>query len=140
LATAGRHRIQALVATIAILTVVWVAMVAYAGVRLFTFFHVGLSSCLPDDFPRYPGASLASIVISDSLGNCTVQYRTRDSAADVEMFFKTSLDQGDWTVTGLSDQAGQIRFRRISQPETNGYVQVIGVPGQTQFQIQIRAG
>lgn len=115
-------------------------MVAYVGVHFFGIFHVGLSSCLPADFPDYPRASLASIVISDSMGNCTIQYRTRDSTAEVQAFYKTRLDEGDWAVTGINDQAGLIRFERRSRPETYGYVKVVGFPGQqTQFQIQIRA-
>lgn len=122
-----------------IFTLVWIALVAYVGVHVFNALHLGVSSCLPSDFPAYPRASLASVVISDSFGDCTIQYRTRDSAADVQSFYKTNLDQGDWTVTSTDDQAGMIRFDRRSQPATRGYVKVFSFPGtETQFQIQIR--
>lgn len=122
-----------------IFTIVWIAVVAYAGVHVFNALHIGLSSCLPSDFPQYPRATLASVVISDSFGNCTIQYRTRDSAEDVQTFYKTNLDQGDWTVTRTDDQAGMITFERRSQPTTRGYVKVFSFPGaETQFQIQIQ--
>lgn len=115
-------------------------MVLYVGVHVFSALHIGFSNCLPSDFPQYPRASLASVVISDSLGNCTIQYRTRDSAAEVETFYKTRLDQGDWAITSVDDQAGMIRFQRTSLPTTTGYVRIFSFPRQqTQFQIQIRA-
>jgi hypothetical protein len=128
---------------VVILTAVWLAMVGFAGLHFVSAFrsafHLGLSSCLPADFPHYPRASLASVVISDSQGDCTIQYQTRDSAAEVRSFYKTNLNEGDWMVTVVNDPAGVIRFRRLSRPDTSGYVQVISFPGsQTQFQIQIR--
>jgi hypothetical protein len=132
-----RRTISILAAVVAVLTLVWAGMVVYAGARIAGIFHVGLTSCLPDDFPTYPGAAIASIVISDTFGNCTIQFQTRDPAEEVKTFFETSLDEGDWVVTGVEEQAGQIRFSRYSDPDVRGYVQVIGFPGQTQFQIQI---
>lgn len=124
---------------VAILSAVWLAMAIFIGVHVLSGFHVGLSSCLPADFPRYSQASLASVVISDSFGDCTVQYRTRDSAAEVQTFFETRLNEGDWTVTAVDAKAGLIRFRRPTRSGTIGYVKVFGFPGQqTQFQIQIR--
>jgi hypothetical protein len=108
-------------------------------VRLASAFHLGFTSCLPDDFPKYPRAAISSIVVSDAYGNCTVQYQTRDAADGVKTFFETNLDEGDWVVTGTAEGAGQIRFSRYSNPSVRGYVQVIGFPGQTQFQVQIRS-
>lgn len=123
-----------------VLTLVWIAGVLYVGLRVFSALHLGLSSCVPADFPHYPRATLASFVISDSFGDCTVQYQTRDSASDVQDFYKSNLNQGDWTVTTVDDQAGLIRFQRTSRPDVTGYVKVFSFPGQqTQFQIQIRA-
>lgn len=124
---------------VVIFSAVWVAMAIYVGIHLFSAFHVGLSSCLPADFPRYPRATLASVAISDSFGNCTIQYRTPDSTSNVQTFFETKLNEGDWTVTAVDQRAGVIRFRRTSTPGTAGLVQVVSFPGaQTQFQIQIR--
>ena len=121
-----------------VLTFVWAAMVVYAGTRFFNTFHVGLTSCLPADFPGYPRASLASIVVSDSIGDCIVQYRTRDSAAEVQAFFETNLDRGDWSVTSVDEGAGLVRFQRVSKPDF-GQVKVIAFPGQeTQFQIELQ--
>lgn len=122
-----------------LLTAVWIVGAVLVGIRVFGALHLGLASCLPSDFPKYPRASLASVVVSDSYGDCTMQYRTPDSAADVQDFFRSHLDQGDWTVSGADDQAGLIRFQRVSRPRTLGYVKVISFPGQqTQFQIQLR--
>ena len=112
----------------------------YVGLHLFGAFRVGLSSCLPADFPHYPRATIASIVISDSLGDCTIQYRTRDTSSEVMRFFETNLNEGDWMVAAVDEQAGLIRFHRSSNPDASGYVKVLSFPGQqTQFQIQIRA-
>jgi hypothetical protein len=135
-----RMTIRYVVAFVAALTLVWVAMVVYVGERAMGVFHVGFTSCLPDDFPKYPRAAISSIVVSDVYGNCTIQFQTRDSSEEVKDFFETNLDEGDWVVTAVSDQAGQIQFSRDSDPNVQGYVQVIGIPGQTQFQIQIRTG
>ena len=135
-----RRTVSVLAAVVAILTLVWVGMVVYAGARLVSVFRVGFTSCLPGDFPTYPGARIASIVVSDAFGNCTVQFETRDPADEVKSFFETNLDEGDWVVTAVEEPAGQIRFSRNSNPDVRGYVQVIGFPGQTQFQVQIRSG
>ncbi len=114
-------------------------MAAYMGSRVLGVFHVGVTSCLPGDFPRYPRASLASVVISDAYGDCTIQFRTPDTGADVQSFFEANLNEGDWTVTASDERAGVIRFRRTSRPRTTGYVQIVRLPGQqTQFQIQLR--
>jgi len=119
---------------------VWLAGAIYIGVHVFNGFHVGLSSCLPSDFPNYPRETIASVVVSDSLGNCTIQYRSRDSAADVQAFFEANLNQGDWTVTNVDEGQRLIRFARQSRPSTFGLVKVFAFPGQqTQFQIQLRA-
>ena len=133
-----RMTVRYVVAFVAVLTLVWMGMVVYVGGRFLSVFHVGVTSCLPDDFPKYPGATVSSIVISDSFGNCTVQFRTRDSSTAVTTFFETNLDQGDWV--RVTDAAGRIEFSRQSDPNVSGYVQVIGLPGQTQFQVQIRDG
>lgn len=138
--TADRPIIRIVALVVAITTALWVAMVAYLGTRAFSFFHVGLSSCLPSDFPSYPRASIASIVISDTAGNCTIQYRTRDSADEVQAFYETHLDEDDWTVTSVDLDHRFVRFQRVSRPETTGYVEVLSFGGLTQFQIQIRAG
>ena len=133
-----RMTVRYVVAFVAVLTLVWVGMVVYVGGRFLSVFHVGVTSCLPDDFPKYPGSAISSIVVSDSFGNCTVQFRTRDSSIAVTIFFETNLDQGDWV--RVTEAAGRIAFSRQSDPNVTGYVQVIGLPGQTQFQVQIRGG
>lgn len=121
-------------------TAVWIAAVIYVGAQFSNAFHIGLSNCLPSDFPKYPRATLASIVIADSLGDCTMQFQTRDSTAEVQDFYRTHLNEGDWSVTATDDQQGLIQFQRISKPGINGYVKVFGFPGQAiQFQVQIRA-
>ena len=114
-------------------------MVGVVGARMFSVLHVGFSNCLPSDFPRYPQATVSSIVVTDSRGDCTMQYRTRDSGSAVETFYETKLNQGDWVVTRIDERAGMIVFARSSRPRTTGYVKVLSFPGQqTQFQIQIR--
>src|SRR5689334_7942434 len=133
-----RMTVRYAVAFVAALTLVWVGMVVYVGERFLSVVHVGVTSCLPGDFPRYPGAAISSIVISDSFGNCTVQFQTRDSGTAVTIFFETNLDQGDWV--RVVEGAGRIRFSRQSNPNVSGYVQIVGLPGQTQFQVQIRGG
>lgn len=130
---------RTIVAVALVFTVIWAGMTAYAGYRFFRPFHVGLSSCLPPDFPRYPGAALASVVISDSFGDCTVQFRTHDSAAAVLDFFESNLAQGDWILTFSDNQRMQVHFRRVSDPKVVGLLQVLSFPGQqTQFQVQVR--
>ena len=135
-----RRTIGYIAAVAGVLTLVWAAMVGYAAVQFFNFYHLGFSSCLPDDFPGYPGARIASVVVSDEYGDCLVQYSTGDSGANVMAFFETSLDQGDWTVTDVDDRGGTIQFERVSDPYTQGQLRLISLPGQTQFQVDIQSG
>lgn len=133
-----RRAVLVLVAVIAATSVIWMGMALYAGTRFLDMFHVGFTSCLPADFPSYPGARVSSIVISDSSGDCTVQFQTRDAGDDVKAFFLANLDEGDWSVTGVEDRTDQIFFERVSDPDVGGYVQVIAfIPRQTQFQVDL---
>jgi len=135
-----RRSINVLAASVALLTLVWAGMVVYVGVRIASVFHVGFTSCLPGDFPSYPEASISSVAIS-LRDFCSVQFETRDSGQRVAEFFETNLDEGDWVVRAVGDQAGHyIIFSRHSNPSLRGIVQILVITGQTQFQIQIRGG
>jgi hypothetical protein len=127
-------------AVVAVSTVVWLGMATFVAARVLSDLHVGLSSCLPADFPDYPNKRLASVVVSDVQGDCTIQYRTPDSTSQVQSFFESHLNDGDWTVTSVDEQGGRVTFQRVSDPLTAGYVRVFGFPGETQFQVQIQTG
>jgi hypothetical protein len=133
-----RRAVVVLVAVITATSLIWMGLAVYAGSRFLDMFHVGLTSCLPADFPSYPGARVSSLVISDSSGDCAVQFQTRDAGDAVKAFFLANLEQDDWTITGVEDRTDQIFFERVSDANTTGYVQVIAfIPRQTQFQVDI---
>ena len=134
------NRTRVVVAAVLFFTLVWITMVVLVGIKVSGNFRVGLTSCLPSDFPNYPRAMLASLVVSGSGGNCLVTYRTKDSSSEVQSFYRSNLNTGDWTVTAINEPTGTILFQRVSRPQTTGYVKILVLPGETQFQIRLRAG
>jgi len=96
-------------------------------------FQHGGFTCLPSDFPTYPGASV--IAENTQLGNefspedntrCNMGFDSTDSAATVRTYYEAQLNRGDWTIVSSDTDSGVISFQRKSRPQTVGTVTLLG--------------
>jgi hypothetical protein len=118
-----------------------------AGFGIYSFVHSfqgGGFACLPSDFPKYPGATVAgettyvgSAVAPGDSKSCHMVLESSDDSAMVAAFYKDNLNAGDWTVTADLTSYGQIQFHRVSRPATFGVVQLLGKGQQTEIRIQL---
>ena len=98
--------------TVIVLTAVVVGFRIYAFVQ--GFMH-GTATCLPSDFPRYPGAMYASQTYDLNgayPGNaCHVVLDSNDDVATVTAFYQSKLNAGAWQVTSSGNQADRVTFQ-----------------------------
>jgi hypothetical protein len=125
----------------ALLLLVAVAGVLVGGVTLVRTFQGGGFSCLPSDFPSYPGATVASehtytgpAVAPGDSKSCLMSVDTNDNMPKVESFYAEKLSSGDWKV--IAHTLGEIRFQRVSRPASVGLVQLQVLGRQTEITIQ----
>jgi hypothetical protein len=117
------------------LTVV-VLTVAGVGYGIYSFVQGvknGSNTCLPSDFPRYPGAVYArfSFDLNGAYPGSTCQavFESNDDVAAVTEFYQSKLNTGAWQVTSLGTQAGTINFQPAKSAAPFGTVQVaVGNP------------
>jgi hypothetical protein len=108
-----------------------------------SFQHGGFT-CLPSDFPKYPGATLASertfvgtgVAPGDSK-SCRMTLDSNDNVATVTAFYRDKLDSGDWKVVAYNDSTGQIQFHRVSRPLTVGTVELLGRGSSSEINITL---
>ena len=103
----------------------------------------GNSSCLPSDFPAYPGARLniSSTYIGTGLPTgdskrCTVTLESADDVSTVTDWYSSHLNKGDWRSTPDAGN-GTINFRRDSRPQTVGSVKSLGAGQRTEMVITL---
>lgn len=101
-------------------------------------------SCLPSDFPSYPGATVTNVNSSFGTGvapgdskSCRVTLASNDDVAAVTAFYEQKLGSGDWKVTAFVSSTGEVRFQRVSRPATVGIVDLLGRGQQTEIQINL---
>ena len=107
-------------------------------------FQQGAFSCLPKDFPAYPGTTVTSentyvgsnVAPSDSR-RCQMTLQSGDDVATVTAFYREKLDSGDWKVTAFLSDGGQIQFHRVSRQATFGLVDLLGRGQHTEIRIQL---
>lgn len=110
------------------------AAVSSAYSELGSRFTAGAStSCMPSDFPAYPGAAIVTSL--KAFGVCTVAFTTPDSSADVIAFFQTQLDQYPWQLTGGGGAQGTVDFARQDGAKGSGEVSVSPSTRATEIQI-----
>jgi hypothetical protein len=112
------------------------------GFRIYAFvqgFTHGTATCLPTDFPRYPGAIYASQIYELNgayPGNtCNVVLDSNDDVATVTAFYQSTLNAGAWQVTSTGEQADKVTFQRANSDAPFGTVQV--AVGNTRTEITI---
>jgi hypothetical protein len=128
----------------ALVVVLVIAGVALAGSALTYRFQHGGFSCLPSDFPTYPGSTLGGETYdlnAPTPGNsCHMVFESKDGVATVMDFYASRLDAGDWHVTSSSQTSGQIAFRKVKNVKkmsTNGTVDVAVRGSGTEITVQL---
>jgi len=108
---------------------------------LVTSFERGGFSCLPSDFPNYPGAAVSSEntyvgtgVPAGDTKRCTMVLESNDDVNTVTSWYSSNLNSGDWSAT--SDTAsGTVRFEKRSRPSTSGTIELLGRGQHTEIRI-----
>ena len=111
---------------------------------LVTRFQKGGFSCLPSDFPSYPGASVVSentrvgsVVSAGDSTRCTMVIDSNDEVATVTTYYQARLNNGDWTIVSSDAANGVITFQRKSRPQTVGTVTLLGRGQHSEIDIQL---
>ncbi|TMC54651.1 MAG: hypothetical protein E6J20_01555 [Chloroflexi bacterium] len=144
--TAGPRRtwIWWLAGGCALLLVIGVIGGIYGFVSLVHTFQRGGLSCLPSDFPRYPGASTtrdytyyATNLSPGDTRECQEVLASNDDVATVTDFYAGKLSSGDWKITADDRANGELKFARVSRPLTVGVVDMLGRGQHTVIQIKL---
>lgn len=142
-ATRSRGWIWWLVGGCGVLLVLGVIGGGFGIYSLVNRFQSGGFSCLPSDFPSYPGASVVSEntkVGATSPGNttqCTMVLQSNDNVDAVTGFYQQNLATGDWNIPPSHPPQGEFSFQRKSRPQTRGTV-IVATQGQhTEIDIQL---
>jgi hypothetical protein len=126
-------------AAVLVLTIAAGVVVAILGSHaLLARFEAGGFSCLPSDFPNYPGAKLADQQYdlnanTTPVSFCQMTYRTGDSTDSAQTFYLDRLNTGPWDVT--SGTGTQIVFEATRNHRRHGTVDVTAKDGYTQITI-----
>ena len=140
----SRSWIWWLVGGCAVLLVIGLIGAGFGVYSLVTRFQHGAFSCLPSDFPSYPGASVVSentrvgsgVSAGDST-RCTMVFDSNDDVATVTTHYEAQLTSGDWTIASSDTANGVISFQRKSRPETVGTVTLLGRGQHSEIDIQL---
>lgn len=104
---------------------------AGAGYGIYSFIQGvahGSTTCLPSDFPRYPGSRYADEDFG--LNNvypgftCHIVFDSDDQIDTVSAFYSTKLNTGSWQVTLNGKPPGRITFQRANNGTPFGTVQI----------------
>jgi hypothetical protein len=126
---------------------VLVVIAVIAGVlglsSLVSSFQHGGFTCLPSDFPSYPGATVSSEntyvgtgVPAGDTKRCTMVLESNDDVNTVTSWYSSNLNSGDWSAS--SDTAnGTIQFDNRTRPATNGTIELLGRGQQTEIRIAL---
>ena len=107
-------------------------------------FQQGGFSCLPSDFPIYPGASVVNE--NTQIGNefspgdstrCNMALDSNDSVVTVTAYYELQLNEGDWTIVTTDSANGVISFQRKSRPQTVGTLTLLGRGQHSSIDIQL---
>jgi hypothetical protein len=119
-----------------------IAAVLGLGSLVSSFQHGGFS-CLPSDFPTYPGATVSSEntyvgtgVPAGDTKRCTMTLESNDDVNTVTSWYSSNLDSGDWSASS-NTPSGTIQFENRSKPSTNGSIELLGHGQQTEIRITL---
>ena len=122
----------------AVLIVLAVIGAALGGYSLVKRFQNGDFNCLPNDFPNYPGVTVAGENVSfGATKRCTITLESNDGVAAVTSFYQDGLNTGDWTITSSDTANGAFQFQLRSRPQTAGTISLLGRGQHTEIQIEL---
>ena len=100
-------------------------------------------SCLPNDFPKYPDATVTRVytyfgtgVAPGDSSECQETLSSNDDVTTVTTFYTSRLDSGDWGITANDTTNGVVRFARRTKPQNVGAVQLLGRGDHTVIEIR----
>ncbi len=105
-------------------------------------FQTGAASCLPSDFPpRYPGSTVAdyNYRLDGNRHMCVMTYQSGHGHSEIESYYESHLDTGDWKVSTADSEGGLISFYRRSNPTVSGLVHLYQVTDGTQIVVTLRS-
>jgi hypothetical protein len=108
-------------------------------------------TCLPSDFPSYPGATIAnySFELNGTTpgSSCNMVFHLKDadrrfnpgedSASVAFDFYQNQLSAGGWQVNASDAGSGHIAFRDVKRANTSGTVDLVAKVGYTEITIQL---
>lgn len=117
-----------------------VGAVAGGKVLLDRFQH-GAFTCLPSDFPRYPGASVSSesTYTGTNGSECRMTFDSSDPVTAVGPYYQDRLNSGDWSVASIEFSTGTITFKRRSRPQTTGTVAMNKLGQGTRIRVVLKS-
>jgi hypothetical protein len=127
--------------------VVLVLGVIGAGFGIYTLvnrFQQGAFTCLPADFPTYPGASVvnenAQVGTEFSPGDssrCNMVFNSNDDVTTVTTYYQAHLNSGDWIIQSSDSSNGVITFQRRSRTQTVGTLTLLGRGQHSELDIRL---
>jgi hypothetical protein len=140
----SRRWIWWLVGGCAVVLVLGAVGAGFGIYSLVTRFQSGAFSCLPPDFPNYPGASVISENTKLGAGfspgdnsRCTMMFSSDADTAAVTAYYEQQLGSGDWTIVSSDTANGVISFQRRSRPQTVGTVTLLGRGQHSEIDVQL---
>jgi hypothetical protein len=102
-------------------------------------FQAGKYSCLPKDFPVYPGASYQSVnsIVGTGGSQCKVGLDATASIAQVQDYYQTQLGSGGWKVLGNDGNQGVLSFGREDSTGIRGTVAFLAHGAHTTVEIEL---
>lgn len=122
------------------MALVLVIGLAVLGTVFFTRnFEAGKYSCLPSDFPVYPGASYQGVhnVVGTGGSVCSVTVDTAATASQAQDYYQTRLAAGNWKVTGYDASQGVMSFDRPDSARVHGTIAFLSHGTRTQLNIEL---
>ncbi len=128
----------------ALLLVIGGAGLVWGAVSLVNRVQQGGFTCLPSDFPKYPGATVTreytyvgtNVAPGDSR-ECQETLQSNDDSTAVTDFYSSNLESGDWNITANDRTIGEIKFRRASRPQTVGVVALLARGQHTVIEVKL---
>ena len=127
----------------AVLLVLAIVGGIFGVTSLVSRFQSGGLSCLPPDFPTYPGARVTaentyvgSGLPAGDTSQCRMTFSSGDDVATVTAWYSSALSSGDWTES-TDSSTGTITFSRNSREQTVGKVQLLGAGQHTDIQVTL---
>jgi hypothetical protein len=132
-----------LAGALAISVILIIAGVGYGAYTLVNRFQGGVFSCLPSDFPSYPGAIVAGQstnyygpgVPAGDTKVCRMTLIADDPIDTVSAYYHDRLESGDWILDSMEPIKGTFDFHRFSRPKTAGTVEPHQLGQQTEILI-----